>query len=722
MKQSYNKILQSAVILALASYAHTSLAEENDNTIELEAVEVTGILPEKLEAVPGSYNVIDQEAIEERRPFSIQEALNATPGIHFVGENSFGLGVNIGVRGLNPRRTSRTLLLEDGMPLQLGPYGDPSAHFTTPLERVQRIEVVKGSGQILYGPQTVGGMINFVTNPVPTDGIAGSVSAMAGNNDFTGLHANIGMGGERGGVMIDAIQKKGDGIRDNHDFDMQDLMIKGQLNISDSQTLIAKIGYYEEDSRVSETGLGAVEYAEDKFQAPTGKNDNFIYRRKSVQLQHIFDFNDTTKLTTNAYYVDAFRSSFRQINDPGGLDGRSIMDRCPGLGVATEANAEQCGGRHRPRSYDYYGIEPRLDFSHNLFGIPSDAVIGFRYHEEGNKRRQFRDGDPRAQSLNWAKANGAFREDIRIDIEAKSYYAQNTFYLNDWTVTPGLRVEDVKRTINVLQAEGNPQGFRKTNSQTVLLPGLGATWNGIANTTVFAGIHRGFAPPRPSRDIDFDALAGPDAIGDVDAEESTNMELGIRSNYFKGIAFEATLFNIDFDELVIQETAGRFVNAGESRHTGIELAARVDFGKIYNTAHNFYLQGSYTNLFTAKFNKDTDQTTSGNRLPYAPRDLASLSFGYQHPVGLDARIGVDYVSQQYVDADNTRIESLDGQEGIIPSYTLLNATVNYKPVGSSMTYFLSAYNLADKEFLISRVDGKVAGRQRQVFGGIRYDF
>lgn len=51
-------------------------------------------------------------------------------------------------------------------------------------------------------------MINFVTKPVPTDGIAGSVSAMAGNNDFTGLHANIGMGGERGGVMIDATQKK----------------------------------------------------------------------------------------------------------------------------------------------------------------------------------------------------------------------------------------------------------------------------------------------------------------------------------------------------------------------------------------------------------------------------------------------------------------------------------------------------------------------------------
>lgn len=713
------KVTMLAVMMAYASAPLTAFSE--DKSVELDKVEVRGILPEKLASVPGSYAVVDEGQLNVRRPFSIQEALNNVPGIHIVGENTFGLGINIGVRGLDPRRTARTLLMEDGMPVHLGPYGDPSAHFTTPIERVQRIEVVKGSGQILYGPQTVGGMINFVTRPVPKDGVHGSVSGMVGNNNFTGLHANVGVGGERGGVMIDAIQKKGDGIRNNHDFDMQDVMLKGQLNLTDRQTLIAKVGSYEEDSHVSETGLGAVEYAEDKYQAPTGKNDQFKYKRKSFHLTHLFDINDEVRLTTNTYYVDAFRSSFRQINEPGTLAGRSEMDRCDGV-VATEALAEQCGGRHRPRSYDYWGIEPRLDFKHNLFGFNSDAVIGFRYHEEGNKRQQFRDSDPRAQSLSWAKANGSFREDIRIDIEAKSFYAQNTFYFGDWTLTPGFRVEDVKRRINVLQAEGDPQGFAKTTKQTVTLPGLGATWNGIANTTVFAGIHRGFAPPRPSRDINFDDLAGLAAISTPKAEESTNTEIGLRSNYFKGVTFETTLFNIDFDNIVIQQTAGNFINGGKSQQSGVELAGRVNFGTIYNTPHNFYVMGNYTNLFIAKFKKDTDSTTSGNRLPYAPRDIASINFGYQHPIGLDARIGVDYVSQQYVDAENTTIESLDGQEGRIPAYTLLNASLNFKPVGSKFTYFMSGHNLADKEYLVSRVDGMVAGRQRQVFAGVRFDF
>jgi Fe(3+) dicitrate transport protein len=115
-------------------------------------ITVSGILPEKLEAVPGSFSVIDKEELQTKRPFSIQEALVDVPGINIVGEDALGLGLNIGIRGMDPRRTARTLLMEDCVPLFLAPYGDPSAHYSTPLDRVERIEVVKGSGQILYGP------------------------------------------------------------------------------------------------------------------------------------------------------------------------------------------------------------------------------------------------------------------------------------------------------------------------------------------------------------------------------------------------------------------------------------------------------------------------------------------------------------------------------------------------------------------------------------------
>lgn len=734
------KTIVAAVLLANASMPTIAFSEENN--LELDKISVTGILPDRLESVPGSFNVVDEEALVERRPFTVREALNNVPGINIVGEDAFVLAPNIGIRGLDPRRTSRTLLMEDGMPLFLAPYGDPSAHYSTPLQRVNRIEVVKGSGQILYGPQTIGGMINFVTKPVPKNGLQGSVQATAGNNDFTGLHANVGYGTEQGGIMIDALQNRGDGIRDNHKFDVQEFTIKGQLNLTDRQTLIAKAGYYEEDSNISETGLGEIDYDRDKFQAPSGKNDHFKQERKTLQLQHIFQFDQATKLSTQAYYADTYRTSFRQTDAPGGYDdeapgsstGVTVLERCPGDDTATEANAETCGGRHRPRSYQYYGFEPRLDFQHNLFGLQSDAVIGFRYHQEDIKRRQFRGNDARAQSLSFLKANaeqpgiaGAvadFREDIRIDVDAKSYYAQNTFYAGDWSFTPGVRYEDVKLKTTILQAEGDAGFATRTNRISEVLPGFGMAWNGIANTTVFAGVHKGFAPPRPDRDID--ELR----IDNTDPETSINWELGVRSTYYKGISFESTLFHTQVDDVVINGGNGSFVNGGESEQTGIELAGRVDFGTIYDTPHNIYLQGSYTNVFKAEFTKDgqvaSDGIIDGDRLPYAPRHIASVSLGYQHPIGFDIRVGADYVSRQEVDTFARVLDPVDaalsGLAGDIPAYTLLNMSANYRPVGSKASYFLSGYNLADREYLASRVDGMAVGRGRQVIAGIRYDF
>jgi Fe(3+) dicitrate transport protein len=764
----------TAVAVMLAFAGTSGLAVAAEEPVITEAVTVKGILPSNLEAVPGSFNVVDEKALEERQPFSMEEALNNVPGVNVVGESAYGLGINIGVRGMDPRRTARTLLMEDGMPLFLSPYGDPSAHYTTPLERLQRIEVVKGSGQVLYGPQTVGGMINFVTKPVPTNGFAGSVTGKVGTDDYVGGHVNIGYGDERGGFMIDALQNKGDGIRDDHDFDQRNITLKGQLNLSERHTLIGKVGYYEEDSHISETMLSRAEYAADKFQAPTGKNDKFQMEQWTTQLQHIFQINDSMKLSTQAYYADIERASFRQVSGPGGWedddyweehDAFSTIRHCPAGqdDAMTEANAAKCGGQWRPREYNYWGIEPRLDFSHNLFGIENDAVVGFRYHREDILRQGFRGTTPLVQSLGYAKqfkyveddgVNTAWhRERLETDVTALSYYAQNTFYIGNWSLTPGLRFEDVKVKQNVVWAEGEAQGVQDTNRYNELLPGFGVAWNGIANTTIFAGVHKGFAPPRPDRDLseENDQIL----IDNTKPEESTNWELGIRSNYFKGIGVEATLFHNDFDEIVIRN-GSRFDNGGKSLMQGLELAGRVDFGTIFNTSHNVYVAGNYTNLFTAKFKKDSFEDVEvdagelspgalgacptydpnsavdfegtcqlikdGSRLPYAPKHMASLNFGYEHPIGIHARIGWDYVSSQEPDPISRVSDPQTGVSGKIPSYTLFNASASYKPQGTNATIFLSGSNLADKEYLASRVNGMTVGRGRTVFGGIRYDF
>jgi Fe(3+) dicitrate transport protein len=727
----------SIVVASVMQATVFSAGAENNTVVTLDPVAINAILPDRLEVVPGSFAVVNEKDLRESVPFTVKEALTRIPGVHSVGEDAFGLGLNIGIRGMDPRRTSRTLLLEDGVPLFLAPYADPSAHYSTPLDRVERIEVVKGSGQVLYGPQTVGGMINFTTRPLPVDGFAGSVSATRGNNSFLGSYANVGYGGALGGLMLDVLQKKGDGVRENHDFDVREYTLKGLLRLSERQTLIAKLSKYEEDSHISETGLGALEYAQDKYQAPTGKQDRFIHERSAFHMQHVLQLSDQARLSTQIYRVRSERASFRQINDPGGFDdnddstGFSVIDRCGT--PATEVNSAACGGRWRPREYEYWGVEPRLDFSHKLFGIDSDAVLGVRYHAEDIDRNQYRAADPRAQHQGWAEIFGTHREDIRINTKARSYYAQNTFQLGDWAVTPGVRIEDYKLRTDIVRADGDPQNnpeSKATNRQTVVLPGFGVAWNGIANTTVFAGVHKGFAPPRPDRDINEGNGEDTAVVDKTKAEESTNWEIGVRSQYFKGIRLESTLFHTDFDNIVVKTGGGTFINGGRSEMSGIELVGRIDFGKIFGTADNFYAMGSYTNLFVARFDKNgldpRDGIVRGQRLPYAPRHLVSFSLGYQHPVGVDARIGVDHVSRQQPDTFARVLQPVDaalsGLSGDIPAYTLLNASITYKPQGTKATLFLSAHNLTDKEYLVSRVDGMVAGRKRQVFGGMRYDF
>ena len=83
---------------------------------------------------------------------------------------------------------------------------------------------------------------------------------------------------------------------------------------------------------------------------------------------------------------------------------------------------------------------------------------------------------------------------------------------------------------------------------------------------------------------------------------------------------------------------------------------------------------------------------------------------------------MQHVSKQFVDDGNTRVEDVSGLQGTIPSFTIWNASVNYRVPNSGVTLFAVVENLFDKEYLVSRNEGKLVGRERLFFGGITYDF
>ncbi|MFN5099149.1 MAG: TonB-dependent receptor family protein [Burkholderiaceae bacterium] len=727
-------VMTSAVAMALSSGAHAQQAE----TRTLPPVEVKGssILPGSLETLPGSSFVLSRDDLQARNPFSIIETIREIPGLHVVGEDVAGTHLNIGLRGLNPRRSSRTLLLEDGAPtIFFAPYGDPSAHYSTPLDRVDRIEVLKGSGQILYGPQTMGGMINFVTRPVPTDGTRGSIKISGGNRGYYDGHFSVGSGTENGGLMIDVLKKQGDGIRREHGFDLQDVALKGMYKISSNQRITGKYSNFQEDSRFSETGLTAAEYRANPLGAGGTladlRQERFTMKRDMAQLIHELDLNEKTKLSTQLYYTNTNRESrrIREIEEDGGA-----------YVLATGGDAYAI----RPRSYKTYGIEPKLQMRHSNFGVENETVVGFRYHEERIDRKKY------------IFSNGTFAdpaeedERLKLNIKAMAAYAQNTFLAGDWAVTPGVRFERISYDKKLYSPDVGVASFSEIDStlkhsKSLVLPGLGVAWNGLSSTTVFAGIHKGFAPPRPDRDINGSTIVA------TRPETSITSEIGIRSSALKSGSVEATLFNMDISDLVVQ-SGGIFRNAGRAQHTGIELAGRLNSGELlFDQRNNVFVSVSYTNLFTAKF-KDSGTVAgegedgygtyaAGNRLPYAPKHMLTLNLSYERPDGWRGRIGLTHLSRQFGNAQNYVGTSPEGYQGIvdlgggntatqtaqglfgeIPALTLANASLSYSPVGEKTTWFATVENLTDKRYFNARTNGLQPGRPRMVFVGVRYSF
>ncbi len=737
---------------------------------------VTGIVPDDSRLMAGARDVVARETIEERAPISLRDQLIAIPGINVVEEDAGGLALNIGIRGLDPRRSSRILLMEDGVPIALAPYGDPAAHYAPPVERLERIEVVRGSGQILYGPQTVGGMINFVSTPIPTDGTMARGEARGGTRGFYGLQGAIGTGTEKAGVLLESTGRGGDGIRDNHGFDIWEVLAKGRVMLGDTHELRVRASHYQERSNITETMLGTLEYEADPFQAPTGRFDRFEQDRTHLQASHVWTPGDKVQLTTTGYWVRTFRASFRQTDKPGGWDdapderglatGWTVLDRCfdeddpePGTGGSadnriTPEAAAACGGRWRPRRFHYYGIESRLDAGHSLFGLENQLVAGARWHQERIQRDQYRSSDPAIRDLDFARTltGAAHREDASIDVRAFSGYIQNSTTLGTVTITGGARIERIETTTLVRRASSTAVDITVDQTDTVLLPGLGAVWQVAPGTEIFGGVHAGFAPPRPSRDI---GMEGPAPVA---PERSTNWELGIRSQPQPGLSLEATLFRTDFREIVISSALGRFVNGGRTRQEGLEVAGRIDTGPLKGSDHNLWLQTVWTYVPTASFRttsgaafsagdggvigapcEDDDGCFNGNgiiagaRLPYAPRHTLSLTAGYRHPAGIEARFGLDYRSSQEPDPfarvlDTTLNESgcsdalCSGLAGTIPAVTLFNAGLSYTPGEGRVTFFGTAWNLFGEEYLASRVDGMAAGRPRTIVGGVRMRF
>ncbi len=709
--------------------APSAPAAPNDPDKKVEQVEITGprqpdvvVIGQRkdLLRIPGSGATIEAEQLERSRVFTVNEALRSVPGAYPRDEEGMGMRPNIGFRGMNPTRSSKVLLLEDGIPLAFAPYGDNATYFHPPVERYSRIEVLKGASQVRFGPHTVGGVVNYITPQAP-EAFEGRATIAAGNREYLEVDATIGGPFLGGRALAHGQIKESDGARDNTRIRMNDVALKVEWDIADNQALTARISRYAEDSKITYSGLRLAEFQADPYANPF-KNDRFEAERYGGALSHAWFIDGATTLKTTLYGSHFTRDWWRQSSNSGQRPNDSSDPACGGMANLSTT----CGNEGRLRDYIAAGVESRLSFEHTLFGLATRTETGLRYHVEDQHRRQW-NGDTPFARLPGVGVNAGVREDNDRNIYATSAFLTTEIDLGGFLVEPGVRFEHIE-----FDRRNRLNGAEGETTLDVVIPGLGILYELSDKAVVYAGVHKGFSPPRVE-DVISNTTG---ATVDLAEEESVNWELGVRGDITKGLYGDFTYFRMDFSNQIIPASAAggigaTLTSAGETLHEGLELLLR---GSLRDTGllaqDDIYLRTAATYIPTAEF-KGTrfssvpgfgGVSVSGNRLPYAPEWLISSAVGYEWDNLVTAEIEAQYTGEVYSDDLETIPVTADGQRGRIEGALIWNATVNVDIPDTPLTAFVTVKNVFDEVYVVDQTRGMLPGAPRLVQAGVSVKF
>jgi Fe(3+) dicitrate transport protein len=613
------------------------------------------------------------------------------------------------------------LLLEDGIPLAFAPYGDNAAYYHPSFKRYDRIEILKGASQVRFGPQTIGGVINYITPKAP-ETFTGKLLASAGSQNYSELEAMVGGAILGGRGLIHAQSKQSDSSRKHQDLQVADIFAKMEWDLGRSHTVTARISRNQEDSKVSYSGLTLAEFQADPFGNPF-ENDRFNAQRVGMALSHAWFIDNDTSLKSTLYGSHFSRDWWRQSSNSSQRPNDSSDPAC-----ATMANLNtSCGNEGRLRDYWVWGIETRIMHQYSLLGVQVRSEAGLRFHAEHQHRRQWNGDMPTARSPGIG-VNGGVREDNERLVEAASGFVTSQFTFANLVIEPGIRFEHIDyERLNRLN------GVKGATSVNVAVPGLGLVYKLGKGSVIYAGVHKGYAPPRVE-----DIINSTTGITvDLKAEESVNWEFGIRGDLTTGLYVDAAYFRMDFaNQIVPQSVAGgagaTLTSAGETLHQGFEFLARASARQAgwIKAKDDVYARLSATYVMDAAFEGVRFSTVTGfgttsvaaNRLPYAPKWLLAAALGYQRSELLSAEVEAQYTGEMFTDDLNSIAVISSGQRGLIKGVMIFNTAVNIKIPDTSLTMFVTGKNLTDELYVVDRVRGILPGNRRSFHVGVVLDF
>jgi Fe(3+) dicitrate transport protein len=613
-------------------------SELGADTVGAETIEI-------IDEPPGAHAVIDTASLERAEYDNVHRILEQVPGVYVRDEDGYGLRPNIGMRGAAAERSAKIALMEDGILIAPAPYSAPAAYYFPISTRMSAVEVTKGPSAIIYGPNTVGGAVNLISAPIPSER-AGYLDVALGSDLYGKLHGRAAEGGARWGVMAEYVKLRTDGFKELDDggdtgFDKNDVQLAGRVTSAPSARVYhrveARVGYSNEGSDETYTGLTDADFAASPQRRYVAtRDDHMDWDHWRFRLSHTLELGSWLSIETTAYRnqldrawgkVDGFvgqRDFAGLLANPTAGTNAIFYNVLTGAADGASDQEELIRGTN-DRQFVAQGVQAMAKIRRDIGPTSHVVDAGFRLHHDLARRKRFEDFFVMMQRR---LVPSARVRQIPLDSTAQTLavalHAQDAVRWNRLQVVAGTRLEIIDIGFeNHLQ----PDIPVVDDVYTVLIPGGGVEYDLTGELTVLAGVHRGFVPSAPSGEFDnrpelsvnYEAGArwrSPLVDGDL---------IGFFSNYsnLKGVCTLSTGCRADQDGEDFDGGRVHVYGLEAQATSSIEVAADV---RVPLRASYTLTRSEFQSSFSADFAGWGDVMV-GDEQPYVPVHQVALGAG-----------------------------------------------------------------------------------------------
>lgn len=641
------KIMLFFGLISLGLMINRSYAEEDKGVVTLETVVVTGTRTEQIiERVPANVTVINEEDIKDSNAKTIVDLLRSEEGIVVRDLLGNGKTSQVDLRGFGETGAYNTLVLVDGR--RVNEIDISGVDWTQiPLEQIERIEIVRGSGTVLYGDNAVGGVINIITK-IPSEKPAFTAGTTAGSFGRHEEHLSVSGGSDHLSASLFASHDASDGYRDNGELTRKDIGGKIVLAPSDSLSLDLSGSYHSD-----QYGLpGAIPEDQLAVERRATQNPDDEGESEDAYLKLGFDMSlgRNGSLVTDISYRD--RESEAVFPDPS-------------FPFATKS------------ATDTWGITPRYVWEGEIAHHDNTLITGIDFYRSQQKINSYSGFFSPVASLTGL---------TDIERDSRGFYFNNEFaVVDDLFLSMGARSERVRYDLNQQDLSAFPLApldETVTDRESAYSAGLTLLYS--EKSSLFARINRSLRFPLTDEIVVFDYIAGKIRVNsDLKPQRGQHYEVGIRHFFTSDTQGTLTLFRAAIRDEVFFNPAPVFSNENhpETLHQGIEIGSKAKFFK------NVTVFGNYT-YEEATFER---APFKGNEIPAVPKHKANIGFRIHDFVpGFIFSADYNYIGSSYAISDQAN--AFDK----VSAYNTINARFSYE--WKMLKAFLGVNNLSNEKY------------------------